>query len=71
MDNIEEQLDLFESVKYRISDEGFDYCFSSYSNWQEIKDENFHNLRKQYLDTKKKLEEYIKERIQTLSNGII
>lgn len=50
----------FESVYHRIKQEGFHYCFVHYSRFDEIRDETFHKLRNQYLDSAKKLEDYIK-----------
>ena len=29
--------------------EGFDYCFKHYSSFEDVKDENFHKLRKKYI----------------------
>lgn len=49
----------FESVHYRMNEEGFDYCFDGYSNWTEIKDELFHKLRKNYLESAEQLRNYI------------
>jgi len=46
-------------VLQRIKQEGFDYCFMNYSNFEEIKDKKFHKLRKKYIKAHKKLEEYI------------
>ncbi len=56
MENLKEWM---ENVQYRMEEEGFDYCFDGYSNWNEIKDEEFHKLRKQYLESKKQLREYV------------
>ena len=38
-----------------------DYCFQSYSQWEEIKDEKFHRLRNEYLDAAEALERYVKD----------
>jgi hypothetical protein len=46
-------------VQYRMREEGFHYCFKHYSRFEEIKDEKFHELRKNYLESAKLLEEYI------------
>ena len=43
----------------KIDNEGFDYCFISYSNFEEIKDEKFHELREKYIKTKNELESYL------------
>jgi hypothetical protein len=39
--------------------EGFYYCFKHYSRFEEIKDEEFHRLRMNYLQSANELEEYI------------
>lgn len=57
-------LDDFESVQYRMEEEGFDYCFRHYSNWEEIKDMEFHKLREQYLEIASKLENYVNNKVQ-------
>ena len=46
-------------VQYRIENEGFDYCFRCYSNFEEINDEKFHELRKAYIKAAKELEKYV------------
>lgn len=55
----EDDLELWESVRYRMDEEGFDYCFEGYSDWEEIKDEEFHRLRKEFLRTMEELRNYI------------
>ena len=56
-------LELWESVRYRMDEEGFDYCFESYSSWDEIKDEEFHRLRKEFLRTMEELRNYIENKL--------
>ncbi len=58
----EEEKEIWESCQYRMEEEGFHYCFTGYSNWDEIKDEEFHKLRMAYLDSAKELEKYINEK---------
>lgn len=67
---IEDQLENFNSVKYRIRAEGFHYCFKHYSSFTEIEDEHFHELRKQYLNSAKELEEYVNDKIDELSDKL-
>lgn len=53
-----------EDAKYVLStidNEGFDYCFNNYSSFDEISDEEFHNLRKAYLASGEALLKYLKE----------
>lgn len=48
-------------VTSSIKNEGFDYCFESWSDFKkEVKDDIFHILREEYLRAKKNLENYIK-----------
>ena len=39
--------------------EGFDYTFRHYSNFEDIKDKRFHELRNAYLSAMQKLSAYI------------
>jgi predicted ATP-binding protein involved in virulence len=70
IEKIEQDLEYFKSVKYRIREEGFHYCFESYSNFEEITDEYFHDLRKEYLEKANELENYVHSKIQHLENII-
>jgi len=58
-----DELENWQSVQYRMDEEGFDYCFESYSNWDEIKDEEFHRLRLGFLQYMKELREYIDKKV--------
>lgn len=54
-----------ENWKYlysKMRDEGFHYCFESYSDFEEIEDEEFHKLRRKYLSSAKELENYINKK---------
>ena len=57
------QLNLFE-VSMTMEAEGFDYCFRSYSQWEEVRDAKFHKLRQAYLDAAEALESYVKTNSQ-------
>lgn len=46
-------------VSDTIQNEGFEYTFCSYSNFNCIKDEEFHRLRKNYLTAMQDLDDYI------------
>lgn len=48
-------------VKATIQNEGFHYCFVHYSDFKNIKDELFHKLRNQYLDSMDELQKYIND----------
>lgn len=42
-----------------VENEGFDYAFCYYSNFEEIKDAKFHRLRKKYVEAARLLRDYI------------
>lgn len=42
-----------------IENEGFGYVFLDYSNFEDIQDEEFHKLRKEFLKSAVKLADYI------------
>ncbi len=58
------------SVKQRVNNEGFDYCFRHYSNFKEIQDDEFHKLRKAYIEAANALEKYIDENSNDEENEI-
>lgn len=55
----------------KMNSEGFHYCFKHYSNFNEIKDDKFHRLRKTYLDSANKLEQYIKDKYNKSNDNIL
>ena len=59
----EEEFDNWKAVDYRMREEGIDYCFEHYSSFKEIEDEEFHKLRLEFLDSMKKIREYVKDKI--------
>ena len=58
------QKEYFESVNYRMNEEGFDYCFDGYSSWNQIIDDRFHELRRNYLKSMQDLREYIENKVK-------
>lgn len=54
----------FKYVQYKMHDEGFHYCFNDYSNFDEIEDERFHELRLAYLKAANELENYINKKAE-------
>jgi hypothetical protein len=59
----EDELENWQRVQYRMEDEGIDYCFESYSSWDEIKDEEFHRLRLGFLQYMKEIREYVDKKV--------
>jgi len=67
---LEEERENYESVRYRMGDEGMDYCFEHYSQFEEIEDEEFHKLRTEFLESTLKLRSYVENKLSELSSQI-
>lgn len=46
-------------IKGTLEKEGFHYAFTGYSDFEEIKDEEFHRLRKAYVKATEELADYL------------
>ena len=68
MDNNE--LEDWQMVRYRMDNEGIDYCFKHYSSFEEIKDEKFHELRDKFLTSLDEIQNYVDSKINELNNKI-
>ena len=55
----EEEKEDWKYVQSKMNNEGFDYCWRCYSNFNEIKNDEFHELRRQYIKSSELLENYI------------
>ena len=42
-----------------VENEGFDYAFRSYINFKDVKDVEFHLLRKAYVEAAQRLADYL------------
>jgi hypothetical protein len=65
-----EELENFESVRYRMDNEGIDYCFKHYSSFEEIEDEKFHELRNKFLTSLDEIQNYVDSKINELNDKI-
>jgi len=61
----EEELEDWQMVRYRMDNEGLEYCFKHYSSFEEIKDKEFHKLRKKLLETMEKMRNFVEEKIES------
>ena len=55
----EDEKEDWSRLRWSMQDEGFDYCFTGYSDWNEIKDEKFQELKEVYCKSQRELEQYI------------
>ena len=65
-----EELDNWENVRYRMKQEGIEYCFRYYSDFREIEDQAFHLLRMLLVESMEKMEKFVHNRIDELENQI-
>jgi hypothetical protein len=70
IEQLEEQLDNWKAVKYRMENEGIEYCFKHYSHFEEIKDEEFHYKREKLISLMEEMEEYVQFNISETQNSI-
>ena len=47
-------------VRSKVENEGFDYCFTGYSEFKDIECAEFHALRKAYCDAADALKKYLR-----------
>lgn len=59
----EEEYENWQMVRYRMDNEGLEYCFKHYSSFEEIEDEKFHKLRNELLEKMKEIREYVEEKL--------
>jgi len=62
MEDLKPTFEDFQFVKAKMRDEGFHYCFKHYSSFEDIRDKEFHRLRRKYLKWANRLEEYVNEK---------
>jgi hypothetical protein len=67
---LEEELEKYQNIVYRIKNEGLDYTFKRYSTFEEIEDEEFHKLRKYLIQHIDLMDYYLKKRINGLEKKI-
>ena len=68
--DIHEELENWEKVRYRMREEGIEYCFRHYSRFEEIEDNTFHHLRQLLIDAMDRMEYLVHTRIDDLYTKI-
>jgi hypothetical protein len=53
-----------------MKEEGIEYCFKHYSTFEEIKDEEFHKLRLELLNSMEKIRNYVNNKIESYDEEI-
>lgn len=69
-EQLEEDLENFKKVDYRMDNEGLEYCFKHYSSFEEIKDKQFHILRLQLIKSIDEIKNYINNKIYELESSL-
>lgn len=61
----QEEYENWQMVRYRMDNEGLEYCFKHYSSFEEIEDEKFHKLRNELLEKMKEIRVYVEEKLDS------
>jgi hypothetical protein len=70
MKTLDEQLENWKELKYRMNNEGMSYCFEQYSSWSEIDNEEFHQLKEKYLETSRRIKLLVDNKVDEIENMI-
>jgi hypothetical protein len=65
-----EESENWENVRYRMDNEGIEYCFTKYSSFEEIQDEEFHLKRKKLIGLMWEMRMYIQDKITETEDKI-
>lgn len=70
IDELYNNLEDYQTLRYRMDNEGMEYCFKHYSSFEEIKDDIFHKLRQQYIEISNQLIKYVDNKISEIQTEI-
>jgi GTPase SAR1 family protein len=70
IDNLYNLLEDYQAVKYRMNNEGMEYCFKHYSSFSEIEDDEFHKLRTEYISASNAIIKYVDDKIDRIESEI-
>ena len=70
LDKLLEESENWENVRYRMETEGIEYCFTKYSSFKEIQDEEFHLKRKKLIGLMWEMRMYIQGKITETEDKI-
>jgi len=70
MTNINEELEKYQNVVYRIENEGMVYAFKEYSTFEEIEDKEFHKIRKYLIQHIDLMDFFLKNKISELEEKV-
>lgn len=68
--DIHDELDKWKNVRYRMREEGIEYCFRHYSSFDEIDDPYFHMEITLLLEHMKNIENHVNDMIEELETQI-
>jgi hypothetical protein len=69
-EQLRDELDQWKMVRYRIEDEGMEYCFRHYSSFSDIEDEEFHRLRLNLIQLMDQIEQFVENKITEIENKL-
>lgn len=57
----------WRELEYRIREEGIEYAVLHYSDWSNIKDDEFHSIRETLIDSIHQMKDYVNKKIKQLN----
>ena len=65
-----DELDQWKMVRYRMDDEGMEYCFRHYSSFSDIENDEFHRLRLNLIHLMDQMEQFVENKITEVENKL-
>jgi hypothetical protein len=69
-EQLRDELDQWKMVRYRMDDEGMEYCFRHYSSFSDIENDEFHRLRLNLIQLMDQMEQFVENKITEVENKL-
>ena len=69
-DQLLDEYDKWATVRYRMEDEGMEYCFRHYSSFSDVEDAEFHKLRLNLIQLMEQIEQFVENKLTEIENKL-
>ena len=69
-DQLLDEYDKWAMVRYRMEDEGMEYCFRHYSSFSGVEDAEFHKLRLNLIQLMEQIEQFVENKLTEIENKL-
>ena len=69
-DQLLDEYDKWAMVRYRMEDEGMEYCFRHYSSFSDVEDAEFHRLRLNLIQLMEQIEQFVENKLTEIENKL-